>query len=254
MLYFLEQFTILLAFTFIGNGLGYLFYYWFLSRYNSSFNELTYERKLYNVKNITKATFLAYLTIYTSPNIYTLIRTGVWNNDLITWMGHIYVSTDIAGLFFVRELPKLTRIHHSIVFFLGTMSILADYGKPGIHRNLVALTYFSIIPYSVNCLLGTKDLQFHPEFYRWLAVWSSFIYGICIACNFIYQHISIFFYNNDWWPIRFGYLAIYHLIFLDDRNLMMWLYKVARNPQFSKPLSVEEESISEVCLSENSSI
>jgi len=187
------------------------------------------------VKNLTKATFLAYLTIYTTPHIWALINTGVWDNDLITWMGNIYVSTDLAGLFYVESLPKLTKVHHTIVFFLGIMNIIADYSYPGTHRNLVALAYFSLIPYSVNCLLGTKDLRLHPYFYQVVALWSSIVYAMCITCNFVYQHITIFKYNEDWWVIRYGFLALYYLILTDDLNLMKWLFKVAVKPEFDEP-------------------
>lgn len=241
MIYFFEQLLTLLGLTFIGNGLGYIFYYVLLSNTNAHFSGLEHRQKMRAVKNLTKATFLAYLTIYTTPHILALVQTGIWDNDLITWMGNIYVSTDMAGLFYVKSLPTSTKIHHTVVFFLGIMNIIADYGQPGTHRNLVALAYFSLIPYSVNCLLGTKDLRLHPIFYRILAVWSALVYGVCIVCNFVYQHITIFWYNEDWWVIRYGFLSLYYIILGDDQILMKWLAKVARNPNFSDDREAGED-------------
>lgn len=233
MIYFFEQLLTLLGLTFIGNGVGYIFYYILLSNTNAHFSGLEHRQKMRAVKNLTKATFLAYLTIYTTPHILALVQTGIWDNDLITWMGNIYVSTDMAGLFYVKSLPTSTKIHHTIVFFLGIMNIIADYSQPGTHRNLVALAYFSLIPYSVNCLLGTKDLRLHPIFYSILAAWSALVYGVCITCNFVYQHVTIFWYNEDWWVIRYVFLFLYYGILSDDNILMKWLVKVARNPSFS---------------------
>lgn len=229
MIYFLEQLLTLLSLTFIGNGFGYLFYYLILNQWNKSFRGLKYEKKLYVMKNLTKSSFLTFLTLYTTPNLYQIYQTGIWDNELITFMGHIYVSTDIAGLFFVPNLPQATKIHHTVVFFFGMANILVDYNQPGIHRALITLTYFSIIPYIVNTLLGSRYLGF-PLVNRWLAIFASILYGICITLNCIIQHVYIFYLSDDWWVMRLTYLILYHLIFWDDRNLMKWLFKVAMNP------------------------
>lgn len=242
MIYFLEQLLILLGLTFIGNGIGYLTYYVILNQLNPHFPQLEHRQKMRTLKNLTKATILAYLTIYTTPHIWAIYKTGVWDNDLVTWIGNVYVSTDLAGLFYVgNSLPKLTKIHHTVVFFLGIMNILADYSQPGTHRNMVILAYFSLIPYSVNCLLGTKDLRFPSLFYRILGVWSSILYGLCITVNFIFQHINILHYNQDHWQIRYGFLAIYYLILLDDLNLMKWLVKISINPVFEEDLTASQQ-------------
>ena len=251
MIYFLEQLLILLGLTFIGNGIGYITYFIILNYTNSYFPTLKDHQKMRTLKNLTKATFLAYLTIYTTPHIWAIYKTGIWDNDLITWMGNVYVSTDLAGLFYVESLPKLTKIHHTIVFFLGIMNIIADYSQPGTHRNMVILAYFSLIPYSVNCLLGTKDLRFTPIFYRILGVWSSILYGFCITINFLFQHINIFKYNQDQISIRLGFLAIYYLILLDDINLMKWLIKIAINPIFDEPDDKKNNQSSQTTLIES---
>jgi hypothetical protein len=92
----------------------------------------------------------------------------------------------------------------------------------------------------VNCLLGTKDLRFPSLFYRILGVWSSILYGLCIMINFIFQHINILQYNQDNWQIRYGFLAIYYLILLDDLNLMKWLVKISINPVFDEDLTASQ--------------
>tara|TARA_R100001163_G_C5054382_1_gene190924 strand:- start:351 stop:1208 length:858 start_codon:yes stop_codon:yes gene_type:complete len=259
MIYFLEQILLLLSLTVIGNGGFYVFYYTILYKFNRNFRKLSHRRRLYDVKNITKATILSFLTFYLTPHVYDMITTGKWDNDIITYFGNVYVSTDLAGLLFVRDLPNLTKIHHTVVLCLGIFSICVDYGVSGIHRNLIALTYFSIIPYLVNCLLGTKDLRFPSVIYKWLAIISSIMYAICITINFLYQHITILFYSEDLLLVRIAALIIYHLIFMDDRNLMYWLFKVAKNPKFNKNIDnkeVEKDNDSDIdeSISENESV
>lgn len=229
MLYFLVQLLYLCGFIFIGNGFLYLVYYQLLERYNQKFRELKRNQKFYVLKNLSKSTMLVGLAIFTTPQLYELIQTHVWLNDQITLMGHIYVSTDVAGLLFVPKLPFTTQLHHTVVFICGIANILVDYNQPGIHRALISLTYFSILPYLVNTLLGLRYLGL-PRLKKKLAVVCCVIYGICITINCIIQHAYVFYYSEDYIFIRLIYLVLYHIIFYDDRKLMVYLYKVASNP------------------------
>lgn len=229
MLYFLVQLLYLCGFIFIGNGLLYLVYYQLLTRYNQKFRELKRNQKFYILKNLSKSTMLIGLAIFTTPLVYELVQTGVWLNELITFIGHIYVSTDVAGLIFVPKLPFTTQLHHTVVFICGIANILVDYNQPGIHRALIALTYFSILPYLVNTLLGLRHLGF-PRLKKNLAIVCCLIYGPCITINCIIQHTYIFYYSEDWIILRLAYFVLYHIIFYDDRKLMRYLYKVANDP------------------------
>lgn len=210
-----------------GNGGLYYMYYNLLMRRNAIFRGLEIERQMYVIKNLTKSTFLFLLAIISTPWVYELVTIGNWENHRIKFIGSVYVSTDIAGLLFVPDLPKTTKIHHTIVFFLGMMNILVDYQQDGIHRALIALTYFSILPYLVNTLLGLRFLGF-PELKQNLALISYWVYGASIIINCSYQNIYTIFYCQSWFLVRIVYLCLYYMILYDDLKLLSYLYRVRR--------------------------
>lgn len=207
------------------NGGFYYLYYNLLNRYNPIFYNLELEDKMYVVKNFTKSTILCFLGLISTSWLYDLINDGEWRNDRIHLIGSLYASTDIAGLIFVPNLPRRTKIHHSVVLFFGLLNLTLDYRNDGIHRALIVLTYFSIIPYLVNTLLGLRRLGF-PQLKARLAFVSLIIYSICVGINFTYQNLYTLFYSQTIIALKMAYLFLYYLILYDDVKLLHYLYRV----------------------------
>ena len=208
-------------FVFIANPLLYTFFYYLLINYNQQFQKLSHERIRYVIKNLSKSVFLCFLSLYALPDIIDLYSTGVWNNELLHLLGSIYCATDIAGLLFVPNLPTTTKFHHSVVTVLSVLNLLVDYQQPGIHRAMVLLCYFSMVPYLVNTLLGLRPLGF-PILKIQLARICSFIYGLSILMNFSYQHYYVVL-ANDYIIFRGLYLILYWIILYDDLWLLNYL-------------------------------
>lgn len=221
MLYLVQELIVLASFVLIANPLFYAFFYYLLINKNEKFKDLSYETRRYVIKNLSKSVFLCFLSIYSVPSLLELVRTGIWPNGKIRFLGNIYCATDIAGLLFVPNLPFTTQLHHTVVTFCAIANILVDYQKPGIHRAMIFLAYCSMVPYLVNTLLGMRPLGF-PKLKKRLAKIASVIYAISIACNCTYQHYYVIF-SGDYLVLRGLYLVLYWIILHDDLILLNYL-------------------------------
>lgn len=199
-----------------------------LSYFNNYYNKLNYDLKCYTVKNLTKSAILAAI-IYWSWDVMIpfLFVHKIWDNRYLTYMGHIYASTDITALIIVPNLSDATIVHHWSVVIFNIFNMYLNYEVPGIHRNLVLLTYFSALPYVVNTRLGLRHLVIDNRQKYIITVIAFVIYSISIILNFIFQ-VYGFIYDAIWvdlWiPINLLYLLLYKNILSDDYVLLKYLY------------------------------
>ena len=115
--------------------------------------------KKYTVKNLSKSCLLLYILITLSPTIYDIIFNGVWNNNRVYFYGILYASTDVTGLLVVPNLATATKVHHITVLIFSTLNIISNHEVNGLHRALIVLGFFSVIPYIVNTYLGLRHLE-----------------------------------------------------------------------------------------------
>lgn len=216
-----QEFILLGCLVFFANPLVYAFFYYLLTTKNELFRELSHAKKRYVVKNLSKSVFLFFLSFCCLPYIIGALQTGHWPNNAFRKLGSVYCATDIAGLCFVPNLSTTTKLHHMVVTFCAFANILVDYQQPGIHRAMIFLAYFSMVPYLVNTLLGMRPLGF-PEVKKKLAKLASVIYSLSILCNCVYQHYYVFF-SSDYLILRCVYMLLYWVIFYDDLILLNYL-------------------------------
>lgn len=198
--------------------LYFIFNRWF-ELFFQKYNEFPSHRKLYVLKNITKSFVLAFISIYYAKIILNTIYYNEWpDNEALHFIGTLYVSTDVTGLFLVR-LPLSSRLHHTCVLILGGMNMFSDYKIAGIHRSLVYLTYFSTTSYLVNTFLSVRDLT-QQNFKRWFSFLCTIVYVASIGVNVYVQHA---YFYNFMSSRSFAYIIVYWMILMDDIILLKYL-------------------------------
>ena len=219
----------LLSIFFLINYLNYFLLEKLLSKIKPKFNDLSYADKKYTVKNLSKSCVLLLILIFVSPTIYNIMFNGIWDNYYIYFFGTLYMSTDVTGLLLVPNLALPTKIHHITVWIFSTLNMISNYEVNGLHRALVALGFFSAIPYLVNTYLGLRHLN-TPYIKQKIVDISLYTYTNTIIVNAILQHLYIF----KW--VKFNiisllYLSLYYLILFDDIKLVRYLYYKYKYPE-----------------------
>ena len=183
---------------------------------------------MYTVKNLSKSVVLLVMILLLIPVIYNIIFNGYWDNSKIHFFGTLYTSTDVTGLLFVPQLSSATKIHHRTVWIFGTLNMISNYEENGIHRALVALGFFSGIPYLVNTYLGMRHLE--TPYRSKIVDIALYTYVNSVVVNIILQHLYVF----RWVPINaisIIYIILYYLILYDDIKLIQYLYFKYKNPE-----------------------
>jgi len=175
----------------------------------------------------------------TLPQLLRVILYNEWDNDTMFFWGTVYVSIDFLGLLVVPGLARDTKIHHTVVCVLGTISAISDYRITGLHQALLALTYLSAVPYIVNTYLGLRHLN-DKRVQESLISACVYIYALSILLNFWIQHMYVFY--GKFTVVKLFYLLAYYLILKDDIHLMSYFrYKVNMNLSFSKDILLRLE-------------
>jgi len=206
------------------------------------FSNLSFSKRIYTLKNLTKSLLLCVFAFSTLPALWGVVKYDHWDNYEMFFWGCVYVSTDLSGLMWVPDLSNATKIHHIIVCILGTLNAFSDYTQRGLHQALLTLTYFSAVPYIVNTYLGLRHLE-DKTIQNSLISSCFYVYTFSILLNFWVQHMYIFYLipGGVTW-IKIGYLVAYYNILRDDLHLMGYFrYKSDRALQ-KQTTTVDSES------------
>lgn len=177
----------------------------------------------YILKNLTKTFILFIIVMATLPWLYDVLVYDKWNNNVMHFIGTMYVSTDLSGLIFVPKLPYRTKIHHTIVCILGFTSVITNYQNNGLHRALLTLTYMSAVPYTVNAYLGLRYLN-REVIKKKMVDLALYVYSLSILINILVQHFYIFLWIPGFSLLKVGYMLKYYSILYDDIKLAQYLY------------------------------
>lgn len=207
----------------------YNFFYYTLNLFEI-FNILNYDKKIYIVKNIVKSIILGYLSFATINIIPSLINNKNYNNELIKHYSTLYVGNDIFALLFVPNLPKTTKIHHTITTILLFYSLNIDYNNNKIiGRLLIIYSIFSCYSFIVNLYLGIRFFKNNnnllDKFIDIIRITAYYIYVISCIINWIIQSIIIS-YNIILININLEillYVFLLQFIVKDDLILINWL-------------------------------
>ena len=214
-------------------SISYCFLYKVLE-YNSSFQKLVFDRKLYVIKNIIKSISLAYLSAITIPYIGTYVTMGEINLDLTRWWGIIFVANDLTALWMVKNLPSNTRNHHLMTTFLLQIVFLFDGNELEIIKFVVIYTIFSYYAFLVNLYLGCRFLELeNPENDKYITIFNKSIdelrilayynYGLCLLVNWSCHAYYTFFLMNKIYVSHIVYFFLLVPIVKDDLILLSWL-------------------------------
>ena len=207
----------------------------YLNKYNN-FDKLSNDKKMYVSKNIVKSGILGLLSIRFTPQLLKLIHFKDVNQNLFRLYGAFYVGNDLAGLLFVKNLPKTTKLHHSSTVLLYTILCAFDINKYPICRMMSIYTIFSCYPFLVNLYLGLRYLkERNKKVIKYDFNINSFIdiirrtsyYTYFISCTLNWS-VHVYFltyllYNNQFGYLDLLYSTILYPIITDDLVLMKWL-------------------------------
>ena len=207
----------------------YVFTYIFLEENNKIFQKLKLNKQLYVVKNLVKSFNLGYISIVYSKTLINYMITDNYNMELIRNIASLYVSNDIMALALVPNLPKTTKIHHSITTFLLGYTMTVDYNdisNPG--KLMLIYTLLSSYSFLVNFYLGIRFLEqknTKNKLIKYSRAASFYTYTTCcfinwsIHCFILLSRIISLQYNLQY----LAYTGMLYFIVKDDLILMSWL-------------------------------
>lgn len=201
---------------------GYLFVD-FIFKKNIAYDLLFQDRKYYFQKNIVKTFALIGISIYGTQILFNGLYYNLWDNQIIYRLGYIYSALDVIGLYFVKNLPLNSKIHHIGTFIFSYLNTFNDYSKNTFWIGLPIYCILSSYAYGVNLFLALrliKPLSSLKSFIKF----NLYSYGFLLAANWSYQIYNLFYNSNiDWSNDK--YLFIFLMLFIanDDIKLMRFL-------------------------------
>lgn len=160
---------------------------------------ITYGRKRYIAKNISKSVLLSLISVFSTKAIWTFFIDGTPNNEVIGTMGLMYAIPDIYALWWMPSemLAPSTVRHHRVVGIFAFMNLFHDYSIPSHWDALVMYAYLSTLTGIVNFYLGSRFLlnrenTTQDKYRTKLAFTSLFIYVTSCLFNWTYQLNTVF--------------------------------------------------------------
>ena len=192
-------------------------------------------KKWYVVANLSKAFFLAVITINT--RFWVGIYNGFFNDYFqMTELKRtvmMYIATDLVALYMVPKLPLSTIFHHVVTTVIAIMassinlSVSGWDGFLGVFKMAVIYGMFSCIPFLVNAYLALRVVYPRARLLSVLVHLALWTYVCCCVLNWSAHaswliqlvaslKISIF-------PIL--YLLPVAVVINDDLTLIKWLVR-----------------------------
>ena len=195
------------------------------------YNQLTYNKKCYVLKNVTKSIILFIITFYSIDHILIPAYNGEWNNKEVHMFSSAYLSNDLVGLLLVPKLPFSTKMHHIITTSLLFYSYTIDFTENNVGRWMFLYTIMSTFTFLVNTYLGIRHIRTKKQsnlnrFIDYTRVAAFYIYLIACVINWIIHIILVTekIYNFDMSLPYIMYVLLLIPIINDDLILMSWLH------------------------------
>lgn len=216
-----------------GMFLFYLYYLMFdkiLMCTNGNYRDLSQDKKMYAVSNISKSLALCLLTYPAYNILYDTMYEDKWNNTVIRNMGVLYAIPDTVSLLIVNKMDISTKIHHVVVCIFNIASLQNDYGEENVMRCMVVYSSFSSFAFIVNFMLGTRYLYDNKQFNKYLSRISFILYGSCCVISWIWHLFYMpYIYNKCESSMCVYGISMYGTMIMtvvyDDIVLNKWLYK-----------------------------
>lgn len=195
----------------------------FIFKKNMAYDLLFQDRKYYFQKNFVKTFALVAISLYGTSVLFDGLYYNQWNNRRIHQIGYIYSALDVIGLYYVKNLPLNSKIHHIGTFIFSYLNTHIDYSTDTFWIGLPVYCIFSSYACGVNLFLALRlirPLSSLKTFIRY----NLYSYGLLLAANWGYQ-INTLFYNPDMKWTYDAYFFVLLMLFIanDDIKLMRFL-------------------------------
>jgi len=217
----IEVFLILLIFIHICCSILKLYY-----NNNKIYKSLTINRQNYFIKNLFKSYFLFFYSILTTYYGVKGFILNDWNEPMIHRLGLMYGSVDCYGLLTIKDMPKSTLLHHSVVLLFSFGNLWVGYPNKNIEINLLLIyTLFSSYSFLVNYYLSKRIIiEDKKELQKTLKL-AYYSYTINCSINWLIHYISFgySYYIDNINIYMILYMLLIHLIIADDIILINFL-------------------------------
>jgi hypothetical protein len=202
--------------------LGYKFVD-FIFQQNINYDFLAQDRKYYFQKNIVKTLALIAISIYGSNILFDGVYHNNWQNQIIHRIGYIYSALDVIGLYFVKNLPMNSKIHHVGSFLFSYLNTKIDYSTNTFWIGLPVYCVLSSYACGVNLFLALRLIKPLISMRKFI-VYNIYSYGILLGINWTYQIYNLFYKPDITWS-NDVYIFIFLMLFIanDDIKLMRFL-------------------------------
>jgi hypothetical protein len=204
-------------------ALGYVFVD-FIFKKNIAYDLLFQDRKYYFQKNLVKTFALVAISLYGSHVLYNGVYHNNWDNRRIHQIGYIYSALDVMGLYFVKNLPLNSKIHHIGTFIFSYLNSYIDYSTNTFWIGLPVYCIFSSYAFGVNLFLALRLIKPLSSLQNCI-LYNLYSYGLLLAANWVYQIYNLFYKPGVKWT-NDAYLFIFLMLFIanDDIKLMRFLH------------------------------
>lgn len=182
--------------------------------HTDSFKQLNEKRKDYVIKNLLKATYLAFLCLVTICCFGPYWLYGIWPNWLLKSLASLYVSNDAVGLWRVDGLKTSTRLHHMTTMLFLLVAWTLDFQTSKLAKLMFLYTFSSALTFPVNAYLGLR-LCYDQSFDALLQL-AFYSYAGMSSLNWILQ---LAYYESSLW----SYYVFILFVVYDDLVLLTWL-------------------------------
>jgi hypothetical protein len=164
------------------------------------------------------------ISLYSTPVLFNGMYYNKWDNHKLHQLGYIYSALDVIGLYFVKNLPINSKIHHISSFIFSILNSYIDYTKNTFWIGLPIYCFFSSYAFGVNLFLALRLIKPLLSLKSFIS-YNLYSYGLLLLANWVYQIYNLFYkpgiqLTND------AYLFIFLMLFIanDDIKLMRFLY------------------------------
>jgi hypothetical protein len=199
--------------------------------FNTNFQNIKLEKKMYIIKNVVKSLVLLYVGIFSTIDFIHFIYNDEFKMNAVYDYASFYVANDFIALLIVPNLPQTTKLHHQITCLFLVYTLHVDFNSiQNVGQLLFIYTIFSSYAFLVNFYLGIRFLKNKNDSHLNKIIdyskrYAYYIYIVSCIINWII-HIVLLSYRAYLGVFNLHYIlysGLLYFIIKDDLILMSWL-------------------------------
>ena len=182
---------------------------------NEIYQSLTTNRQNYFIKNLFKSYFLFFYSILTTYYGFKGFVLNIWDESIIHKLGLMYSSVDCYGLLTIKDMPKSTLLHHSVVLLFSYGNLWVSYPNNNLEINLLLVyTLFSAYSFLVNYYLAKRIIIKDINEQRLILKSAYYSYILNCSLNWLIHYIGFgySYYTNSMNIYTTIYMLLIYLI------------------------------------------